>query len=396
MSRALPVSRITLWPLEIPMRVRFRHAAGERAVAEPLVVAIELADGTIGYGETHPRPYVSGETIESAIEAVRGIMAPHLVAFHPASLAEAFEAAEELPWADAEGRGIAAARSAVELALLDAYARAFRRSLESLAGWLGEPWAGPPGSAGTRISGVVSAEAPARAAWTVRKMRLFGLRDIKMKVAVADDDACLRRVARVLGQSLRRGGTTLRVDANGGWTPDDAVARLRSWVDLPIACVEQPLPAGDNAAMAALAAGSPFPLMADESLVTAEDAEDLVARRAVSWFNIRIGKNGGLIPSMRLAATARRHGIQYQLGCLVGETSILSAAGRWFLHLTPQVRFAEGGYGRFLLNDDVCNNPLTMRWGGRWDPPAGPGLGLTVDEAALARLCPDRPITIPL
>jgi muconate cycloisomerase len=136
--------------------------------------------------------------------------------------------------------------------------------------------------------------------------------------------------------------------------------------------------------------------MADESLVTVDDAMALVEQQAASWFNIRISKNGGLIPSLQLAMAARHHGITCQLGCMVGETSVLSAAGRWFLQLVPDIRFAEGSYGRFLLKDDVVAKPLRFGLGGRWRPMTGPGLGVQVDPESLGRLSVQRPTTIPL
>src|SRR5690606_34294275 len=116
---------------------------------------------------------------------------------------------------------------------------------------------------------------------------------------------------------------------------------------------------------------SPIALMADEALLTLDDAEELIDRKAVRWFNIRISKNGGLIPAIKLAILARRHQLFYQLGCMVGETSILSAAGRWFLQLVPNVRFAEGSFGKFLLTDDVVPKSLRFGFGGRWRPMTG-------------------------
>jgi muconate cycloisomerase len=222
-------------------------------------------------------------------------------------------------------------------------------------------------------------------------MRLFGLRDFKLKVGDEHDAERLAVVVRTLGRSLTTGRTRLRIDANGAWSLEQATERLRQWQSLPIACVEQPLARDDQQSWAALAGRTTLPLMADESLVTPQDAEDLIAGHRVSWFNIRIAKNGGLIPSMQLAATARRHNIQYQLGCMVGETSILSAAARWFLQLVPNVRFAEGNFGRFLLHDDVIPKPLRFGFGGRWKPLAGPGLGVSIQPETLDRLASRPP-----
>ena len=392
MANPLPIASLTVWRLAIPMRQKFKHSTAERSIADPIILAVELADHTIGYGEAHPRPYVTGETHESVMTTIQDFFVPILLDTRPANFGEALEAAAALPLVDETGRAVTAARAAVELALLDAYGQTFQRSLEMLAGWLDDPQLGPPGSRDTaRFSGVVSSDEPGRAAWSIRKMRLFGLRDFKVKVGDEHDAERLAVVLRTLGRGLTSGRTRLRIDANSAWSLDQATERLRQWQSLPIACVEQPLARDDLQGWTTLAGRTTLPLMADESLVTPQDADDLIAGHRASWFNIRIAKNGGLIPSMQLAAIARRHNIRHQLGCMVGETSILSAAARWYLQLVPDVRFAEGNFGRFLLRDDIIPEPLRFNFGGRWQPLAGPGLGVSISPKTLDRLAARPP-----
>jgi L-Ala-D/L-Glu epimerase len=391
-SQPRPIRSLTIWQPCIPLREKFQHAARAREESQPLIVAVELPDGTTGYGETHPREYVTGESMHDAVRSIQEIFAPILVTIRPANFGEAIEAASNLPLFDAAGKVITAARAAVELALLDAYARYFQRSLSALAGWVDERWLGPPGSRrDVCFSGVLSGDDPRRVIRSIRKMRLYGLRDFKLKVGDSSDDARLTIAVNALGRGLRNGKLTLRLDANAAWSPDQAAQRLASWEELPIASVEQPLEKSNLDAWSALALKTNLPLMADESLVTPADAEALIVKGAASWFNIRISKNGGLIPAMRLALLAHQHNLQYQLGCMVGETSILSAAGRWFLQLVPNVAFAEGSFGKFLLADDVTTRSLRFGWAGRWKPMTGPGLGVDIDERKLEMLCPTAP-----
>lgn len=397
MPAALVISRVTLRPLAIPLRRKFTHAGAAREVAEPLIVCVELADHTLGYGETHPRPYVSGETTGSAIAAITDTFIPLLVNMRPANFGEALEAIAALPFTDDLGRPVTAARAAVELALLDAYSRAFNRSLEAIGGFLEELSFRPPGSNQTvTYSGILSSGDPRRVARSIRRMRWFGLRDFKLKVGDADDDARLRSAAAALAKPISQGKARLRIDANFAWTLDQARGQLNAWRKLPISSVEQPLARGHLDDWKQLAIDSPFPLMADESLVTPTDANNLTAASPRIGFNIRISKNGGLIPAMRLAAHARRHETPYQLGCMVGETSILSAAGRWFLNLVPDVRFAEGSYGRFLLTDDIAAPRQNLHYRGRIRPIAGPGLGVKVNNDKLKRYAAASPTELPL
>lgn len=399
MPHPLPIARLNIHRLAIPMKQSFRHAAAQRSVAEPIIVEAELADGTCGWGETHPREYVTGECAETTLRTLREFFVPRLLEFRPSNFGEAIEAIADLPLRDEAGNVITAARAALELALLDAYSRAFQRSLDNIAGWLSDSWLGAPGSSrSARFGGVISGDEPARAAWSIRKMRLFGLRQFKVKVGDEHDEARLAAAMKALQPAIAAGRASLRIDANGAWTLEQAAERLNRWRALPITCVEQPLRphAGGPADWKTLAEQTGLALMADESLVTLEDAEALVSQGAVAWFNIRLSKNGGLIPSLRLALAAHRTGVRIQLGCLVGETSILSAAARWFLRMVPDIQFAEGNYGSFLLRDDLTRRPLRFGYAGRWKPLTGPGLGVIVDPVRLAALRLVPALHIPL
>ena len=391
------IRRLTLYPLAIPLRRKVAHASGERIVADPVVLTVELMDGTIGYGETLARPYVTGETPESVIEAIKTVFVDRLLEFHPAVFFEGVESVDALPWRDGQGRLIAAARAAVELALLDACSRRFEVTLDHTVGWADLAGFGVPGSTPhVRYSAVL---ADSTRAGTMKWLRLawwFGLRDFKLKVGGPDDDHRLREVLAYLRKPIAQGKASLRLDANGCWTKDEAIDQLGRWNNLPIFSVEQPLAKGAEADLPELKACVAQRLMHDESLVTIDDANRLIEQKVADGFNIRISKCGGLLPSLRLAHLARKHDVTVQLGCMVGETSILSAAGRRFLEMTPGVRFAEGWYGPFLMTRDVVRKSLRFGYGGRGHALGRYGLGIEVDRARLESLCLDSPIVLQL
>ncbi len=401
MSAAV-VHRVTVHPLSIPLRQKVTHAASAREAAEPVVVAVELRDGTVGYGETLPRTYVTGETVESVVQAIQSTFVPALLTFHPESFAEALEAIEGLPWTDADDRPAPAARAAVELALLDGVLRSYRREIESVVQWMGLPGFGSPGSLRTiRFSGVLASQGRRS---TLRQLRLMywgGLRHFKLKVGMSGDQELVRAVAAYLRRAIACGRATLRVDANGTWSPEDAIEWMRATADLPIAGIEQPLRRGDEAALPQLLRPHGLKPAArmmthDESLVTIEDARRLVELGVADGFNIRISKCGGLIPSLRIAALARRENVRIQLGCMVGETSILSAAGLRFLEVCPNVEWAEGCFGSFLLAGDVAKRSLRFGFGGRPPRLSARGLGVEVDPALLTRYLAGDSIVINL
>lgn len=387
---------VRIFPLSIPLRTAFIHAAHTRNDADPIVIQVELGDGTVGCGETLPRPYVSDETLETVVRAIKEEFIEQLLRFRPDSFPEALELIEALPAHDAIGQVMTAARAGVELALLDAYSRHFQKPLSEAVGWFGLPAFGTPGSLRqVRYSGVLSGGGIKKIDRSVRKMRWFGLRDFKLKVGYEDDLQRIRAVAKALGRSLGR-ATTLRLDANGAWNFDRAVEVLEQTADVPICCVEQPFPRGNHNDVVDLKKAVNVTVMHDESVVTLEDAERLASWGAEGALNIRISKNGGFLSALRLAHFARRNNLMFQLGCMVGETSILSAAGRRFLENVPGVMFAEGSYGRFLLRGDIVRRSIRFGYGGKSKPMSGLGWGISVERELLSRYTRPGMIELPL
>jgi muconate cycloisomerase len=160
---------------------------------------------------------------------------------------------------------------------------------------------------------------------------------------------------------------------------------LNAVAHLDVAAVEQPLPRGPVEELARLRRATPVPIMVDESLVTRADAEALIAARAADFFNVRVSKCGGLARSLAVAHAAVAAGLQIQVGSQVGETAILSAAGRHLAAALPAVAFVEGSFGTLLLTEDVSIE--SVQFGHRGEAPVltGPGLGIRVVEERLRR-----------
>jgi muconate cycloisomerase len=213
----------------------------------------------------------------------------------------------------------------------------------------------------------------------------LGLRQIKIKAGTEDDLARLEAVRTAVGD-----GVELRADANGAWSTDEAIASLRRLAKFKLAVIEQPVPAGDFAGLKVVRDVGGVPVMADESLVTVDQARRLTELGACDYFNIRLSKNGGIAGALAIAKLADENGIKIQVGAQVGETAVLSAAGRAFAAHLPALRFAEGSFGTWLLAEDISFENVAFGYGGRAPLLKTRGLSVTINEDTLARLAVEK------
>ena len=211
-----------------------------------------------------------------------------------------------------------------------------------------------------------------------------GFGRIKLKVGLGEDLPRLEAVRRAVGDRL-----AIRVDANGVWDAATAVKALKALRAFDIEAVEQPVGSHDIAGMRRVREETGIAVVADESLVTILDAQALVREQACDVFNVRISKCGGLLASRAIADFGLSAGLQVQIGAQVGETSLLSAAGRHLAAHLPQLESTEGSFGTHLLTEDITADPVMFGHEGRGGPIVGPGLGVAVDDQVLERLATD-------
>ncbi len=345
----------------IPMR-SFEHAAATRDLAEAVIVHITRSDGQGGWGETLPRSYVTGETTQSVTRDIEHIYWPALCA-------------GKLPEQPDTARVTLAARCAVQVAWEDCLARGVGLRLCR------------PIARSVRVSGSLGSSDPRQTVLRLVLLRIYGVRDFKLKLGLGQevDRENLRLVHRWLGRRIAAGKSTLRVDINGGWRPEEVPDRVAELRQYGVCAVEQPslVPAAE---LAELAQRCPLPLIADESLLSLADAQTLIQHtREKVWWNIRLSKNGGLDLCQRLCELAVQAGITFAVGCMVGESGILSSAQRVLLGRVSPPRFVEGNFGRFLMADDLTKPSPLFGYAGRLRPFAREGLGVDVSLAKLAR-----------
>ncbi len=377
----MKLCRASIFCLRIPFVEGFAHSAKDRRSSDSVVVRVEAADGTVGYGEGAPRPYVTGESVCSVVRRVEEKLWP-MVREAPLPAGDASDPLAQVdralgstaPSAEERAGGIVAhhaARCAVELALLDCSLRRGQRSLAALL---------PAPSEALCYGGAIASGSVDKALKLGRQMKRFGLSHVKIKVG---DEAEIERVAAL--RELLGPEVSIRVDANGAWTLREALRQLEAMAGHGVACCEEPLGRARMGDLPELCRRSPVPIMLDESLVSLEEARRLAGQRACHSFNLRLSKCGGIARTLAFVDIARAHGIGFQIGAHVGETAVLSAAGRHVAASLPDLRYLEGSYGNLLLAEDIAIPSLRFGHRGRAPLPRGPGLGVEVQEERLNR-----------
>lgn len=368
--------------VRVALRRKVTHASHARTETDNVVVRCKLSDGSTGYGEGVPRDYVTGETIDFSLDLLKRSNLARQLEPDCTDFVQAVHLAENLKLEPQpnDDRGILgnAARCAVELAVLDAYGRAFGEPLSRVAELIAPELYQFRDA--VQYSGIIGNPR----GWKKRAYplvyRLAGFTQVKLKVGIGgqDDIKRTRTIRRWLGRKM-----DLRVDANEAWAPESAAARIADLEPFNITSVEQPVRHEDVSALADVRKRVRTPVMLDESLCGIVDAERAARGGWCDLFNIRLSKCGGFTPSVRLAQFANRHSLGYQLGCQVGETAILSAAGRHFACGVSGIRYLEGSYDRHLVWESLATDDLTFRRNGTAPALVGSGLGFTLDPARL-------------
>jgi muconate cycloisomerase len=278
------VLQLELMSVDLPFRRAFRHAAAARDSSESLFLKCVTDTGAVGFGESLPREYVTGETRDQAFALLERFVLPELIGMEFGSMTDVYEFLRTCD-GKAPAEWVApdvpqcAAWCAVDLALLDAFGRTFN-----------EPVRVAPGTArhqGFHYSAVTSADAGFKFIVSLLKLRGYGFRNVKLKVNERDVLRCARMARRVMG-----GKTELRVDANMSWNVTGALETIQGLENVGVHCVEQPLDANDLEGLAKLVGETNADIIADESFSDRESLRQLLEHKACTGINVRISKCG--------------------------------------------------------------------------------------------------------
>jgi muconate cycloisomerase len=352
--------------------IRPHHLAMTTMRTQALVlVRIRTSDGIVGWGEGTTIGGVSygAESPEGIRLAIDAYIAPLLRGRdveHVGSVTSFL--ADHV-------RGNHFAKTAVEIALLDAQGRRVGLPISELLGGrrrerLEVAWTLASGDTGTDI-------AEAETMLAAGRHRIF-----KLKIGARESTVDIAHVAaikRALGARA-----SVRVDVNQAWDPPTAIRAIAALEAAGVDLVEQPVPKHARRAMRELAARFAVPIMADEALHGPEDAFALAADNAVDVFAIKLSPSGGPGAATRVAAIADAAGIGIYGGTML-ESGIGTAAAAQVVATFPTLAWGTELFGPLLLTEELLCEPLRYREFAL-EVPTGPGLGVEVDDERVARL----------
>ena len=372
----MKITSIETIPVSVPLKkgLSAKTAHGEHATSLFVLVRVHTDQGLVGLGEATISALWSGETQGSTIAAIRDYISPQLVGKDPRDITTARRAMDFIiklnPFT----------KAAVEMALWDIAGKAAGLPVyQMLGGKVRDK---------VRIKLVLWAfDLPA-----VRKMaELFldwKVSCLKVKVGLdpASDIARVDAVRDLVGPDL-----AMTIDANTGWTISQAKQCLRRLAPTNLVLAEQPIPAGDPQALAELRRDTPFPIMADESVFTLQDAWLLTSHRAADILSVYPGKHGGIAATAEVVAIAKAAGIR----CAIGSNLELGVGTAAMLHVAAAFaeidsdNFPADTIGPFYHEGDLLAKPLDL------GPPyaripEGPGLGVELDDEQVKRWRVDR------
>jgi o-succinylbenzoate synthase len=330
--------RHSLARLSIPFKEPWATSGGVVAARELLLLRVEDDYGNVGYGEAAPFEPYDGVPIDQVAAALED-------------------------GAPADGSP-PQAHAAWEMALLDLEARRAGRSV------------GEPGAEAIAVNRTLAAGPPAE----VARRAAEGIRDgyacFKLKVGLPDDVERVSAVRAAIGP-----WPALRIDANGAWGVEQAVATLEQLAPFDIQLVEQPCRTLDE--LAEVRRSCAVPVAADESVATADDVRAAASLGACDVVNVKLAASGGYAGAREALRAARKHGLD----------SFLSSTldGPWGIAAALQLAAAEGvslacGLATLELFDARLAGALPPPSAGLLRVPPGPGLGVSVDQAALAEV----------
>ncbi|MGA9859274.1 MAG: enolase C-terminal domain-like protein [Solirubrobacteraceae bacterium] len=366
---AVRITAVEAIPFRVPYRVAPRFASGSVEAADNVLVRVHTDAGLVGQAEAQPRPYTYGETQASIVETVSGELNTALTGFDPLRV-------ELIASRCAAVAGNYVARGAVDLAVWDLVGQLLGCPCHMLLGGFADDVA---------AAHMVSFDEPAAMADEATAMReRLGVKTFKVKVGRAPslDVAAVRAIREALPDA------DLYVDANRGWSYEDAVRAGDELAELGVRTIEEPIAIKDQAGRLRLAERWTVPLAGDESCISLAHVDRAIDEGAIGVVSVKTARTG-FTESRRILDLCLARNVRVVMGSqyegAIGATATIAFAAAFAATADQPAEITN-----FLdLADDLVITVPAIR-DGRAAPSTVPGLGLEVDEERLDRYRLDR------
>ncbi len=307
----MKIESIELKHISIPLKKPFKTALRTVEFAEDTIVMIKTDDGQIGFGEAPPTGVITGDTNGSIIGAIKENI-EHIL------IGERIENIENIM--DKLNKSVVkntSAKAAIDMAIYDLFGKLYNAPVYKLLG-------GYRDRVETDIT--VSVNSPEEMSEDALQFIKQGYKSLKMKVGmdIKKDIERVKAVRASVGKDIQ-----IRLDANQGWTPKEAIMGIRRLEDsgLDIELVEQPVKAWDIDGLKLVTNNVETPIMADESMFSPYDTFKILSTRAADMINIKLMKCGGIYNALKIVSIAEACGVECMIGSMIeSKVSITAAA----------------------------------------------------------------------
>lgn len=367
----MEINKITIYNLRIPFSRTIRHRLYSRSETQSIIVVLQDHHGNKGVGEGTPRGYVTGEALNSSL-ACTNMLSQKVLGQNIGSVSQLYTLLDDLGTTDIAVEN-PAAFCALETALLDLWARLAHTTLYRL-------FIKKPKIEQLSYSGVIPySSSETELLKVIELVKLLKLRTLKVKVVDLESGISQLKIIRgKLGSDI-----DIRVDANAAFEKETALAFIKAAKAIRLSAIEQPVAKADLTGLKHVSDNSDIPVIADESMYTPKGPSYLIDNNICHGLNIRLSSCGGIRKAHHIYLQARRKHMMVVLGAHVGETAILSFAGRHLAMMCREATHLEGSFSKYVLKEDLVKEDISFGAGGAVPVPTDSGLGIEIESGAI-------------
>ena len=366
MHTQLKITGIDLYKLSVPLKEPFITSLGRDDSAQNVLVKIITDKNITGFGECSPYMAINGESQDTCF-SVGHYFARIFIGKNALAIDDRIADMDKLIY------GNNSIKSAFDMALYDIAAQNAGVPLYHFLG----------GNNNKEIitDYTVSIGEISKMAADALKIKNEGYTSIKVKLG-QDGKKDIQRIKAI--RSAVGNEIPLRIDANQGWSVEEAIETLKALAPFSIEHCEEPIPRWDFMSLPKIKKESPIPIMADESCGDEHDAERLLAIDACELLNIKLGKSGGIFKALKIVELARQKHMHMQVGAFM-ESRLAMTAFAHFALVSPLIVHFDFDTA-LMFKEDPVSGGIVYEKNGRISITESPGLGATIDNSRLSTL----------